>query len=125
MHWITSPYSPLYKHDTIMSQTSARSKTNPIDVDGDDSRNLAIIYGSLGILIAFASLVVAVLSWLRSHRQRLVTQHQANNDMELQSSTSQHLARQPGECQSTAAFDSWYAISQEWSKVHAAETHLE
>jgi hypothetical protein len=99
MHLITSPCSPFYKHNTIILQTSAGSKTNPTDVDGDDSRNIAIIYGSLGILIAFASLVVAVLSWLRSHRQRLVIQHRANNDMELQSSTSQHLARQPGECQ--------------------------
>jgi hypothetical protein len=67
-----------------MSLTTADLKVLPNHVD-DDSRNLAIIYGSLGTLIAFASLIFAVLSWLKSRRQKLATQHSTSDDLELQS----------------------------------------
>jgi hypothetical protein len=72
------------QHDTIMSLTTADLKALPDLVD-DDSRNLAIIYGSLGTLIAFASLMFAVLSWLKSRRQKLATQDRSFDDLELQS----------------------------------------
>jgi hypothetical protein len=73
-----------------MSLTTADLKALPNLVD-DDSRNLAIIYGSLGTLIAFASLIFAVLSWLKSHRQKLATatQHRTSDDLELQIVDSQ------------------------------------
>jgi hypothetical protein len=67
-----------------MSLTNAGLKALPNLVD-DDSRNLAIIYGSLGTLIAFASLMFAVLSWLKSRRQKLATQDRSFDDLELQS----------------------------------------
>jgi hypothetical protein len=67
-----------------MSLTTADLKALPSLVD-DDSRNLAIIYGSLGTLIAFASLIFAVLSWLKSRRQKLATQHSTSDDLEPQS----------------------------------------
>jgi hypothetical protein len=67
-----------------MSLTTADLKALPNLVD-QDSRNLAIVYGSLGTLIAFASLIFAVLSWLKSRRQRLATQHSTSDDLELQS----------------------------------------
>jgi hypothetical protein len=75
---------PQDQHDTIMSLTTADLKALPDLVD-DDSRNLAIIYGSLGTLIAFASLMFAVLSWLKSRRQKLATQDRSFDDLELQS----------------------------------------
>jgi hypothetical protein len=71
-----------------MSLTTADLKALPNLVD-DDSRNLAIIYGSLGTLIAFASLIFAVLSWLKYRRQKLATQHSTSNDLELQIVDSQ------------------------------------
>jgi hypothetical protein len=67
-----------------MSLTTADLKALPNLVE-DDSRNLAVIYGSLGTLIAFASLIFAVLSWLKSRRQSLATQHSTSDDLELQS----------------------------------------
>jgi hypothetical protein len=67
-----------------MSLTTADLKALPNIVD-DDSRNLAIIYGSLGTLIAFASLIFAVLSWLKSRRQKLASQDGMSDDLELQS----------------------------------------
>jgi hypothetical protein len=67
-----------------MSLKTADLKALPNLVD-DDSRNLAIVYGSLGTLIAFASLIFAVLSWLKSRRQKLATQHRTSDDLELQS----------------------------------------
>jgi hypothetical protein len=66
-----------------MSLTTADLKALPNLVD-QDSRNLAIVYGSLGTLIAFASLIFAVLSWLKSRRQKLATQHSTSDDLELQ-----------------------------------------
>jgi hypothetical protein len=73
-----------------MSLTTADLKALPNLVD-DGSRNLAIIYGSLGTLIAFASLIFAILSWIRSRRQKLATatQHRTSDDLELQSVDSQ------------------------------------
>jgi hypothetical protein len=68
-----------------MSLTTADIKALPNLVD-QDSRNLAVIYGSLGTLIAFASLIFAILSWLKSRRQKLATatQHRTSDDLELQ-----------------------------------------
>ena len=64
-----------------MNSTTTDFKAFPITADRD-ARNLAIIYGSLGTLIAFASLIFAILSWMRSRRQRLATQR-GSNDLEL------------------------------------------
>ena len=77
---------------TIMNLTIADPKSVSVTVD-HDSRNLAIIYGSLGTLIAFATLVVAVLSWLKSRRQKLAAHHEANGDIDLESNTWQQSSR--------------------------------
>lgn len=107
-----------------MSQALTDSKTSPtISGGGDDSRNLAIIYGSLGTLIAFATLIVAVLSWMRSHRQKLDSQHQANGDIEMQSSPSKYSSHAK-EDHRTTTDNHKYAIHKSPSKT-AAEAHLE
>jgi hypothetical protein len=74
---------PRDQHDTTMSLTTADLKALP-NLVNDDSRNLAIVYGSLGTLIAFASLIFAVLSWLKSRRQKHTTATQSSDDLELQ-----------------------------------------
>lgn len=84
-----------------MTLTAADLGSIPITID-HDSRNLAIVYGSLGTLIAFASLIFAVLSWLRSRRQKLATQHQTSNDIELQSNISRDSDRTPEQSTSSA-----------------------
>ena len=64
-----------------MNSTNTDFKAIPIAAD-HDARNLAIVYGSLGTLIAFASLIFAILSWMRSRRRRIAT-HPASDDVEL------------------------------------------
>lgn len=92
-----------------MSQALTDSKTDLITIGVDDSRSLAIIYGSLGTLIAFASLVVAILSWLKSCRQKLVAQRQAADDVDMQNDTSQH-PRHTDEDRSTAIVNHEYVV---------------
>lgn len=70
-----------------MDSTTTDFKAIPIPVD-QDARNLAIVYGSLGTLIAFGSLIFAILSWMRSRHQRLAA-HRAPNDVELGPNTPQ------------------------------------
>jgi hypothetical protein len=74
-----------------MNSTTTDFKAIPIAVD-NDARNLAILYGSLGTLIAFASLIFAVLSWMKSRRQGLAAQR-ASDDVELSVNTTRDTAR--------------------------------
>lgn len=74
-------------------------KAIPIPVD-HDARNLAIIFGILGALIAFANLIVAILSWIRSRHQRLAAQHRTTGDVELGSNTPRETVRTPQDSQS-------------------------
>lgn len=71
-----------------MPLTAADLGSIPITI-ARDSRNLAIVYGSLGTLIALASLVFAVLSWRRSRQQTLASRRRTSDDIELQSNASQ------------------------------------
>ena len=103
-----------------MELTVADPKTSPIVVNDDSSRDLAIIYGSLGTLIALASLVVAILSWLRSRRQKLAAQHRAHDDIERQSNTLQHTGPIE-EGRRTATVDDQYVTYNICSKT--AEAH--
>jgi len=41
-----------------------------LSVDDDDSKRLAIIYGTLGTMLALASLAFAALTWARSRRHQ-------------------------------------------------------
>lgn len=54
----------------------------------DDTRTLTILYGSLGTLIAFASLIVAAMSWWKARCQRVAAQTATNLDHELESNSS-------------------------------------
>ncbi|GAB7322312.1 hypothetical protein MBLNU13_g03289t1 [Cladosporium sp. NU13] len=78
-----------------MNSTTTNFKAFPITAD-HDARNLAIIYGSLGTLIAFASLIFAILSWKRSRHHRLSTHH-GSNDLELGINTPRDTTRTPQE----------------------------
>jgi hypothetical protein len=79
--------------ESVMNSTTNNDpQVIPIAVD-NDSRHLAIVYGSLGTLIAFASLVFAVLSWLRSRHQRLAAQDQLSVGIELGLNSSRHLSQ--------------------------------
>lgn len=75
------------QHDIAMNSTTTDFKEISIPVD-HDARNIAIVYGSLGTLIAFGSLIFAILSWMRSRHQRLAA-HRASNDVELDPMTPQ------------------------------------
>jgi hypothetical protein len=77
-----------------MTLTADELEAISITVD-HNSRKLAIVYGSLGTLITFASLVFAVLTWRRSHQQRLAAQQEATGDLELQSNNPQDIGRAP------------------------------
>lgn len=81
-----------------MNSTTTDFKAIPIPVD-QDARNLAIVYGSLGILIAFGSLVFAILSWMRSRHQKFAA-HRASNDVELGPNTPQDTVCTPQGSQS-------------------------
>ena len=78
------------------STTNNDPQAIPIAID-NDSRNLAIIYGSLGTLIAFASLVFAVLSWLRSRHHKAAAQDQSSVDVELGPNTPRSIDQPPRE----------------------------
>lgn len=84
-----------------MISTTIDFKAFPITAD-HDARNLAIIYGSLGTLIAFASLIFAILSWKRSCHQRLST-HRRSNDLEMDVNKPQDTTRTPQESQGPEA----------------------
>jgi len=74
-----------------MNSTTTDFKAIPIAVD-NDARNLAILYGSLGTLIAFASLIFAFLSYMKSRRRGLATQRMSD-DIELGVNTPRDTAR--------------------------------
>jgi hypothetical protein len=95
-----------------MSLTNAGLKALPNLVD-DDSRNLAIIYGSLGTLIAFASLIFAVLSWLKSRRQTHATATQSSDDLELQIVDSQDTE---GAAIVATVDDRYVMTTEEWKR---------
>ena len=52
-----------------MMNTTNPSTEISFSVVDDDSKRLAIIYGTLGTMLALASLAFAALSWARSRRQ--------------------------------------------------------
>lgn len=66
---------------------SSDLKTEPIVIN-DDTRTLTILYGSLGTLIAFLSLVIAAMSWWKARCQRLAAQMATEPDHELESNSS-------------------------------------
>lgn len=82
-----------------MESTTTEFKAIPVPVD-HDARKLAILYGSLGALIAFANLIFAILTWMRSRRQRLAAQHHTPDDVELGVNTPRDTIRTPHESQS-------------------------
>ena len=103
-----------------MESTTTDFKAIPIAVD-HDSRNLAIVYGSLGALIAFANLIVAILSWIRSRHQRLAAQHRAFDDIELGVNTPRDTVRTPPELHSPESPSPKYA-SDKRSEGHSKLT---
>lgn len=62
-------------------------KIEPIVIN-DDTRTLTILYGSLGTLIAFLSLVIAAMSWWKARCQRLAARMATDLDHGLESNTS-------------------------------------
>lgn len=105
-----------------MELATANVKATPIAVD-HDARNLAIIYGSLGTLIAFASLIFAFLSWLRSRRSKHAAPHHASDGVELESNTPRDTTRTRLETQGPADVSHSYATPKKCrysSKAHIA-----
>ncbi|KAM0709694.1 hypothetical protein Q7P35_003734 [Cladosporium inversicolor] len=103
-----------------MDPRTTDSKAIPIPVD-HDARNLAIVYGSLGTLIAFATLVFAVLSWMRSRHQRLAAR-QPFVDVELGVNPSQNTSRVPLESQTPESVSHKYASTNKRHNAHSKLT---
>jgi hypothetical protein len=53
-----------------MMNTTNPNTTISLSVVDDDSKRLAIIYGTLGTMLAVASLAFAALTWARSRRHQ-------------------------------------------------------
>jgi hypothetical protein len=103
-----------------MELTTPDPKANSIVAD-HDARNLAIIYGSLGTLIAFGSLIFAILSWMRSRHQRLAAR-QTSDDVELSVNTPGDAVQTPRDPQSLDSVSHQYAsinkIKRRWFEAH-------
>lgn len=66
-----------------------QTNSGPFQLPCHESHKLDIIFGVLGTLIAFATLILAILKWFRSRRQRLAAQREESVDVELGSDISQ------------------------------------
>jgi len=53
-----------------MTNTTNPSTEVSFSIADDDSKRLAIVYGTLGTMLALASLAFAALTWARSRRQQ-------------------------------------------------------
>jgi hypothetical protein len=104
-----------------MESTTTDFKAIPIPVD-HDARNLAIVFGSLGALIAFANLIFAILSWMRSRHQRLAAQHRTSDDVELGVNTPRDTVRTPQESQNLESSTPKYASTNNRSDGDAKLT---
>ncbi|KAM0718860.1 hypothetical protein Q7P37_005932 [Cladosporium fusiforme] len=73
----------------IASRTMEASdpKTSP-GAASNDTRKFIILYGSLGTLIAFFSLVFAAISWWKSRSRTLAARRSSNHEHELESNAS-------------------------------------
>ena len=93
-----------------MNLTTTDTKPMPIAVD-KDSHKIAIIYGNLGTLIAFASLVFAVLGYMSSRRRRVASQRgaPAPQDIELGVNTPQRFNPSPPQPQDSANISHEYS----------------
>jgi len=77
---MSSPTRSSYTHsasfaNATMDAFAMTNATNPnteisFSIVDDDSKRLAIIYGTLGTMLALASLAFAALTWARSRRQQ-------------------------------------------------------
>ena len=105
-----------------MNTATTDLKAIPIVVD-HDARNLAIVYGSLGTLIAFATLVFAILSWMRSRHQRLAAQHHASDDIELGVNTPRDTVRTSQESRSPESPGPKYASTKQ-ERRYSFEAYL-
>jgi len=103
-----------------MTSTATDFQAIPIAID-HDARNLAIVYGSLGTLIAFASLIFAILSWMRSRHQRLAA-HATSDDVELGVNTPRDTTRTPQEPQSPEGVSQRYAFTSERNDIDSKLT---
>jgi hypothetical protein len=109
-----------------MNSTTTDFKAVPIAAD-HDARNLAIVYGSLGTLIAFTSLVFAILSWMRSRHHRLAA-HQPSDDVELGVNTLRDTVRVRQELHSPGSVSHKYVPIKKYdrrSKLTSHSDHLQ
>jgi alkaline phosphatase len=91
-----------------MNLTTTDTKAIPITID-KESRTITIMYGSLGTLIAFSSLIFAVLSWLRSRHEQITTQDHPSGGFELGRNTPRNISQTPLESHVSASLDNEYA----------------
>jgi C4-dicarboxylate-specific signal transduction histidine kinase len=90
----------------VMNATNP-STTISLSVVDDDSRRLAIIYGTLGTMLALASLAFAALTWARSRRHQceVNSKTRAATDRALESNEVELDAHEAYELEGSAAFD--------------------
>jgi hypothetical protein len=93
--------------------------TNPstqisLSVVDDDSRRLAIIYGTLGTMLALASLAFAALTWARSRRHQceLNSRTRTTTDRALESNALGPDAREAYELEGSVIADNPVAASR-------------
>jgi hypothetical protein len=104
-----------------MNSTTTDFKAIPIAAD-QDARNLAIVYGSLGTLIAFTSLVFAILSWMRSRHHRLAA-HQPSDDVELGVNTLRDTVRVRQELHSPGSVSHKYVPIKKYDRRSKLTSH--
>ena len=92
--------------------------TNPntisLSVVDDDSKRLAIIYGTLGTMLALASLAFAALTWARSRRHQceVGTNIRATSDRALEGNELGHDVREAYELEGSVVADAAVAVSR-------------
>ena len=97
-----------------MMNTTNPNTTISLSVVDDDSKRLAIIYGTLGTMLAVASLAFAALTWARSRRHQCAVNAgaRAMTDRALESNESRPGAVEAYELEGSAAADCEAVISR-------------
>jgi hypothetical protein len=97
-----------------MMNTTNPSTTISLSVVDDDSRRLAIIYGTLGTTLALASLAFAALTWARSRRHQCAgsSKTRATTDRALEGNELGPDTREAYELEGSAAADCVAVISR-------------
>jgi hypothetical protein len=96
-----------------MNTTNPSTQIN-LSIADDGSKRLAIIYGTLGTLLALASLAFAALTWARSrrHQCQLDSKTRTTTDRALESNELGSDAREAYELEGSVVADAPIAVSR-------------